>query len=220
MLKELIVKLPVSEDERFPIVAARIELPEGEEIGWSTVIHFENGVNGFVTVNRAPIELQNGRKIEDCYVARTGKKLGLIKPKTDFAVYAYRNIIDSRVGACFTFRDIESGEAMTMGTNWVYSIRVSAPTKLVDELSRAPGGVLASDTCNELFIKRASLSDLLVEALGTLLRTVHYSELRSRAVEVSNMISESFIKNGGQDKTGFTLDSFSCGGILVDGQEV
>lgn len=222
MLKELFVTLPTADNEWDLVVAARIKLPEGESVGWDTVIKFDDGISGFATVDKKPFDLQSGRKIEDCYRISSGDKSRFLKKgkAVGIVLYAYRNKCFGGVGTAFPFFDKESGECKILGTHWKYTIMIVNCKALIEHISATQNHSITAYECSKYLrnLEEAALDKLLCGVLLQKLKTIHYTDIREHCDEISDLINEQFINQGGMTCSGLQPIGFSCEGIILNGK--
>lgn len=215
-LKEFIIKMPESANPYFPVIASKISVPEGSELSWGTTIKFEDGIQAFITIDRRFLEIMNGRTIEECYTAYTGKKLGFLEKhkSTEFSIYAYRNIIDRcSVGTRLSFKDAEDGVTKELCTYWNYSLKVMNAERLVHEAAAAENGMISTDYCSRIFRERGNLHGILEQVISQVLLETEFSRIHTRIADISDAVKREFINRGGYDITGFALESFTLGNI-------
>ena len=218
VLKDFKIALPEQVGGCAPIITAKVKIPEGSEIGWKTILHFSDGVQCFMTIDRKYVPAQNARSIEESYTAYTGKTFGFFsRPKnTEFTLYAYPSIIAGcSIGMRLPFTDVEDGEKKNLSTYWEYSLSVIEPRMLVNEASIAPDGVITTDTCSSTFRTRGNLSGIIEQVILTKLKTVPFSEIRAHTADISEEIKQKFIEHGLFETTGFNLMSFVLGDIRI-----
>ena len=218
ILNDFKVTMPEQTAGTAPIIAAKVKIPEGSQLGWKTILHFSDGVQCFMTVDRKYVPAQNARSIESSFTAYTGKTFGFFgRPKnTEFTLYAYPSIIAGcAIGMRLSFTDIEDGVKKTLSTYWEYSLSVTEPRTLVNEASVAPGGIITTDSCSSTFRTRGNLSGILEQVILTKLKTVPFSEIRAHSADMSEEIKQKFIECGLFETTGFNLTSFVLGDIRI-----
>ena len=216
VLKDFTIRLPDSKNRDFPVIAAKIALPEGAELSWGTTIRFEDGIQAFITVDRRFLEIVNGYTIEECYSQYTGKSLSFLEKhrRAEFNVYAYRTIIDGcSVGTRLTFRDVEDGQIKDLCTYWNYSLQVMNSERLINEAAAAEGGMITTDYCSEVFRVRGNLHGILEQVISRVLLETEFSRIHSRIADISEEVKKEFISRGGYTATGFTLQAFTLGNI-------
>ena len=213
-----VVRMSKSEDEDFPVIAEKIEIPRGTNINWDTEIRFEDGIQGFITIDRRYIRLTHGRTIAESYEIALGRRLGFFqRPRnTEFAIYAYRQIITGcSVGGRFGFTDLEDEKRKEVATFWNFSLRVDEPEQLVKEAAVADNGKITTIYCSQALRERGNLHGILEQVVCQKLREVPFSEIRSKNVEISNEVIKTFRECGGSSSIGFDIESFTLGDIRI-----
>jgi hypothetical protein len=217
-MPQILVKMSESDDKYFPVIAEKIILPKGEEIGWNTVIRFDDGIQGFITIDRKFMKLTPGRTVEESYKIVRDKKIDWMDKlrKTEFNIYAYSQIIAGcSVGGRFPFKDIETGESAELSTYWNYSLRVYKDEQLVKEAANAESGKITTEYCSKALRERGNLHGILEQTIVSMLKEIPFSEIRSRNVDISNQVIKTFRDNNGPEITGFDIESFTLGDIKI-----
>ena len=211
-LKEFTVRIP---DEEGIIAAAKVDLPAGEEIAWSTLIKFEDSIDCFMTVNRTYVPLQNGRTIQDCYNGYIGKlSFKEKRSASEFVIYAYRTLIDGcAVGTRMSFRDCETGELKNLRTYWNYSVSVLDPSSIKNEIAAAPDGKITVDAVSRMMRERCNLQMILEGVILDTLETVPFREVKRTSTAMGEKVINEFVKSDAITKTGFQLKAVTLGNI-------
>ena len=211
-----IIKLSKSEDIDFPIIAERVEAPE--DINWKTEIKFDDGVQGFATIDRKYIKLVNGESIEESYKIVRGHKPTLLEKinQPEFNIYAYKQIISGcSVGGKFHFRDIEDGGEKALSTYWNISLGLMSREQLIKEIARAEGGKLTTVECNAILREKGDLRGILEEVILEELKSIPFSRISERYSSMSKKVKELFRERGGVEATGFDIEEFNVGNMRL-----
>ena len=211
-----IVKLSHSDDEYFPVIAERVEAPK--DLNWKTEIKFDDGVQGFATIDRRYINLQNGGSIEESYKAVRGQKPTLAERinQPEINIYAYKQIITGcSVGGKFEFVDIEDGKKKFFSTFWNVSLNLSSKEQLIKEIALTKSGKLTAEECNAVLRERGALRGILEKAILEELKVVPFSEISSRYSIVAERVKKLFREGGGVESTGFDIAEFTVGNMRI-----
>ena len=213
-----VVEMTRSQEFDYPVIAERINIPEGTNISWNTVIEFSDEIGCFVMIDRRYLRLISGHTIIESYEISTGKRLGIFqRPRNpEFVIYAYRRVItECAVGGRFPFVDLEDGVRKEVATFWHFTLKAEKPEELVKEAAIAENGKITSVYCILALREKANLNGIIEQVISSKLREVPFIEIRTKLVEISNEIINIFHENGGVEHIGFDIESCTLGDIRI-----
>lgn len=215
--------LKLSDSRDYPIIAEQIKIPSNTNITWDTEILFDDGVDGFVTINGKFMKLQSGQTIQYSYEHRNGRNIDKLSwserlRPTVFNFYVCRKIITGcsvglRDGILFT--DVEDGQRKKAITYWEYSLNVEDSQRLVEQVANLEEKRMNSFQCSEMFRDQAGLAGILLGVLGEYLSKYSLDKVRIMNNDVAHEVKERFIKNEGPEITGFSIMSFVIGTLSL-----
>lgn len=211
-----LIKLSRSDDKDFPIIAERVVTPK--DIGWKTEIKFDDGIQGFATIDRKYIKLLNGATIEKSYEAVRGHAPSFMEKmrKPEINIYAYQQIISGcSVGGRFHFVDIRDGKEKYISTFWHASLSLLSAEKLIKEISAAEKGQLTVIECNKALREKGNLHAILEEVLVDELKVVPIDQISARYTEIGKKVKDIFRQRGGSEATGFDIAELTVGHICI-----
>lgn len=222
-MAHFVISISESSDKYFPIIAEKIRVPEGVKIGWDTKIKFGDGVQGFITVDRKPLSLINGKTIMESFNSkidenRKNERYTVFnRPRNpEITIYAYRQIIAGcSVGTRFPFKDLEDGEKKEVSVFWNVSLSTDDPNQLTKEAANAEGGKINTDYCNKALRERGNLQGIIEQVILKHLLEVPFSAIRSRIDDISREITNVFNSNRDERAVGFEIVSLTLGNIKI-----
>ena len=211
------IKMTEKDNKYDTVVVEKVKIPNGTHIGWNTEVIFDDGVQGFATINRIPTILQSGFTIQNCFETAAGRKLTLPERigNTQFVIYAYRQIIEGcSTGIRLPFVDVKDGLEKEFGSFWNFSLEIDNIETVIHRTALSEEGQLNVDQCSELFWDE--LNPFIKDALGKRLKEHSLVEIHAMINEICQEVLDTFRASGKAQNIGFDLKSFTLGRILND----
>lgn len=208
-LREMIISLPQSSGDEY-VVAAKCQ---ADDIGFGTVIRYDDSISAFATVNNRVIDLMDGRTLDDSYYSFTGRRLGILEKKNArIAVYGYRGAINGcSVGLKLTAEDIADNTEKILSGYWEYSLEVADKEKLIDYIDEK--GLLTLDSCIRVMNTNGRVRDITESVIMKTLEATPFNKFRGKLADVGMAVIKEFLAAGGDVNTGFKIVSFSLGNM-------